>query len=216
MLALLLACAPPDPDALLRDGRVDEAIAAFATTSGRSIPSGHPTAQALAKRAQSESWITVVEWVRWTEAAALLEGVPGTRTHPLDVSFESWAVMATCTAGRLEAPWRVAVGRSTGPDDPDPNEAGRPGEGVAYAKGRVVGTAMTLEAAGSASGGAALAALFDNLDRDPPAHLVTIVLADAGGSLAVNVTRRDGVWWTLSTNDAAAGAAWIVACGSAS
>ncbi len=213
MLALFFACTPPDPDAMLREGRVDEAIAAFATTSGRSIPSGHPTAQALARRAQSESWITVVELVRWTEAAALLEGVPGTRTHPLDLSFEAWAPLATCSAGRLQAPWRVAVGRSQGPDDPDPNEAGRPFEGVAYAKGRVVGSAMVLAPAESIAGAAALADLFGNLDRDPPAHLVTIVFADAGGSLAVNLTRRDGVWWTLSANDAAAGAAWIVACG---
>ncbi|MSQ03026.1 MAG: hypothetical protein EXR71_14250 [Myxococcales bacterium] len=215
MLAFYFACTPPDPDALLREGRVDEAIAAYAAASGRFIPSGHPTAQSLAKRAQSESWITVAELVRWTEAAALLEGVPATRTLPLDVSFEAWATMAACTAGRLEGPWRVAVGRSEGPDDPDPNEAGRPGEGVAYAKGRVVGSAISVRPGSEGEGRAALADLFGHLDRDPPAHLVTIVLADAADSLSVNLTRRDGVWWTLSANDAEAGAAWILACGSA-
>lgn len=215
MLLLLLACADPDPDALLREGRLDDAMRAQAARGGRTAPTTHHTATVLAKRAQRESWITMPVLVEWTEAAALLDSAPATRTESLDVSFEAWAPMADCTAGRLTAPWRVVVGRSDVPADPDPLETGRPFENVPYKNGRVVGTAAVLEPAAADAGRAALRSLFASVDANPPTHRVTVLIADTGGNLAVNLTRREGVWWTVSANDADAGAQWIVACGAA-
>ncbi len=215
MLLFALACADPDPEALLRAGRLDEAMAAHGARGGRVAPTRHLTAQTLAKRAQREAWITMPVLVEWTEAAALLDGVPATRTEELDVGFDAWAPLAACTAGRLRAPWRVVVGRSDVAADADVLESGRPFENVPYKDGRIVGTAAVLTPDTTAAGATALSALFQGVDHDPPAHRVTVVLADAEGNLMLNLTRRDGAWWTLSTNDAEAGAAWVLACGHA-
>jgi len=218
MILLALACAEPDPaplapDMLLRAGKLDEALAAWEASGGRSVPAGHITAQALAVRAVSEPWITVALLVDLTEAAAILEAVPDTRTQSVDVSFERWATLAPCTANSLKVPWRVAVGRTTVEADADASEAGRPFENVPYGKGRIVGTAAALDTGRTKSGATALAGLFADLDDNPPSRRVTVVLTDPSGPLALNLSRRDGAWWTVSATNADAAAAWVVHCG---
>ncbi len=211
---LLLACAAPDPDALLRAGKLAPARSAWIEAGGRSFPESHGTAQALATRAPGEPWITMSVLVEFTEAAALLDVVPDTRLQDVDVSFERWQPMGACLAATLSAPWRVAVGRTEMVDDPDPVAVGRPFEGVPYRKGRVVGTAAALQPARQGAAAIELAALFAGLDADPPSHRVTLALTDAEGPLALNLTRRNGAWWTVSATDGAAAAALILRCGS--
>lgn len=216
VLTLLLACsdpAPPDPDTLLRQGKLTEALSAWEAAGGRHIPESHPTAHTLAKRAASEEWITVPVLAELTEAAAILDAVPQSRTETIDVSFESWAKLADCTTSTLRVPWRVVVGRSSVAADPDPLEAGRPFENVPYARGRVIGAGFALDAAGLARGQEQVRALFAGIDKDPPAHRVTVVLVEGDDTLAVNLARKDGIWWTTSANAAEPAAAWIVRCG---
>ena len=216
VLALLaLACSSPDPDALLRAGKLDEALAAWTAAGGRAVPARHGTTQALAVRAPGEPWITMQVLVDFTEAAALLDAVPETRLQEIDLSFERWAPMAACTAATLKAPWRLAVGRTALVDDPDPHTRGRPFESVPYGRGQVVGTAAAFDASDQDAGATALAALFAQLDSAPPSHRVTLALTDPQGPLAMNLTRRNGAWWTLSATDARAAAALIVRCGAA-
>lgn len=212
----LLACAdptPPDPDTLLRQGKLEEALSAWEAAGGRHIPATHPTAHTLAVRAASESWITVPVLADLTEAAAVLDGVPTSRTSPLDVSFEAWGPTADCTTAGLTVPWRVVVGRSSVAADPDPLESGRPFENVPYSRGRVVGMGAALTAAEVEAGREAVRKLFAGLDKDPPAHRVTLVLVEPGNSVAVNLTRKEGVWWTTGATDAARAADWVVRCG---
>jgi hypothetical protein len=214
-LFLLAACPAPDPDTLLRAGRVDDALAAWVESGGAAVPAGHPTAQALAVRAPREAWITVAVLVELTQAAALLEAVPDTRTQDVDVSFERWAPLAPCLAGRLRAPWRVAVGRTAVAADGDVTAPGGRFENVPYAKGRIVGSAAARDAAAQAAGAAALGDLFARLDADPPSRRVTLALTDEVGPLAVHLTRQDGAWWTVAATQAAAAAELIVTCGRA-
>ncbi len=212
-LLLLLACTAPTPDALLREGRFDEALSAWTAAGGRPVPARHATAQALAVRAPGEPWITMAVLVDLTEAAALLDGVPDTRMKDVDVSFERWSPMASCLTGSLAVPWRVAVGRSETVDDPDPHDHGLPFEGVVYRKGRVVGTGAALAAGSESAGSAAVASLFARLDADPPSNRVTLALTDPAGPLAINLTRKNGVWWSVSATNGEAAAGLVVRCG---
>ncbi|GDX82247.1 hypothetical protein LBMAG42_40580 [Deltaproteobacteria bacterium] len=213
----LAGCADPpplDPQALLREGKLGEALAAYALGGGDVVPPEHPTAQTLGKRAGSEPWITVPVLVDLTQAAALLESAPQTRLQSVDVSFERWGPMADCTTERLQVPWRIAVGRTALAGDPDPLLAGKPFQNVPYARGRIVGTASALRPTYVDAGRSEASALFAGLDVNPPAHRVTVMVTDATGALALNLDRRDGVWWTTSTTDAVAAAEWITRCGS--
>lgn len=215
-MLLLLGCAtpaPPDPDALMRQGHLDEALAAWEAQGGRHIPADHPTATTLAKRSANEPWITLPVLADLTEAAAVLDSVPVSKTQSIDLSFEAWAPMADCSTGMLTTPWRVVVGRSMVAADPDPLESGRPFENVPYARGRVIGMAAALDAAQVEAGREAARKLFAGIDADPPSHRVTAVLLDASHSIVVNFTRRDGAWWTTSATQAQPAADWIVKCG---
>ena len=72
VMLLLLGCAtpaPPDPDALMRQGHLDEALTAWEAQGGRHIPADHPTATTLAKRSANETWITLPVLADLTEAA---------------------------------------------------------------------------------------------------------------------------------------------------
>ncbi len=196
-----LACSPsPDADALLRAGKVDEALVA----AGSSATSRMPSVDALSRRARGEPWITVPVILDFAAADALLSAAPTRGLQSLDVTFDRWQAMGACTAARLITPWRVAVGRSAVPADPDPYQPQGPFAGVPYEGGRIVGAA-TLPAE--------LDALFAQLDARPPARRVTVVLADERGRLAVHLEHRDAAWWAVSANDAVTGAAWIAACG---
>jgi len=215
-MLLLLGCAtpaPPDPDVLMRQGHLDEALTTWEAQGGRHIPAVHPTATTLAKRSTNEAWITVPVLADLTEAAAILDAVPTNKTQSIDLSFEAWAPMADCTSGMLAPPWRVVVGRSMVAADPDTLEAGRPFENVPYARGRVVGVAAALDDAHVESGREAARKLFAGIDADPPSHRVTAVLMDTTHLIAVNLTRRDGAWWTTSATQAQPAADWIVKCG---
>jgi hypothetical protein len=212
----LLACAdpaPPDPDTLLRQGKLEEALSAWEAAGGRHISATHPTAHTLAVRAASEPWITVPVLADFTEAAAVLDGVPTSRTEPVDLSFEAWGPLADCTTAALTVPWRVVVGRSSVAADADPLETGRPFENVPYSRGRVVGMGAALTAGEVEAGREAVRKLFAGLDKDPPAHRVTLVLVEPANSVAVNLTRKDGVWWTTAATEAARAADWVVRCG---
>lgn len=197
----LLACSPaPDADALLRAGRVDEALAA----AGATVDPRLASVDALSRRARSEEWITVPVLLDFAAADALLTAAPTRGLQALDVGFQRWSPMVACTAGRLASPWRVAVGRTTVPADPDPYHPQGPFSGVPYASGRIVGTATDTTSLG---------ALFAQVDARPPSRRVTVVLADPRGQLAVHLDHRDTGWWAVSSNDAGAGAAWVGACG---
>lgn len=205
---------PPDPQALLRAGKLTEALEAYAAKGGDVVPAEHATAQTLGKRAATEAWITVPVLVDFTQAAALLESAPQTRLQSVDVSFERWGPMADCTTQSLQVPWRIAVGRTALVGDPDPLESGKPFQNVPYGRGRIVGTASALKASYVDVGRVEASALFAGIDANPPAHRVTVMVTDATGALALNLDRRDGVWWTTSTTDAVAAAEWITRCGS--
>lgn len=209
-----LAChhEPVNEEALLRAGKLSEALAAYEARGGRLVPAEHPTAQTLASRAEREPWITVPVLVDLTEAAALLDATPQTRLQDIQVSFERWLPMATCTTAELQVPWRIAVGRSTVAADPDPLEHGKPFRNIPYSRGRVVGTASALRPEFEAVGRAEASALFASMDKNPPARRVTLVLSEGRDTFALNLERRDGVWWSVSATDAAAAAVWATRC----
>ncbi|MBM4368978.1 MAG: hypothetical protein FJ102_22370 [Deltaproteobacteria bacterium] len=196
----LLACDdPPSADALLREGKIDEAIA----RAGVQIDPRRPSVQALARRARHEDWISFEVLVDMAAADVLLSGAPMRKLEPVELAFDAWTPLAPCTAARLGPGWRVAVGRTELPGDPDPAAAQGAFEGVPYDGGRIACTAA--DAAG-------LAACFARLDRDPPVRRVTAVLAGGAAPLSVHLSRHDGAWWTVSASDAEGAVAWLGGC----
>jgi hypothetical protein len=133
--------------------------------------------------------------------ATLLDGVPGRGKRELDLPVDRFSGLATCTAAALHAPWRVAVGRSETPADPDPIEGGA----LPYSEGRIFG---------AATDAASLVELFTRLDREQPPRLVTLAFEDAQGRVFVAWTFRNEQWWTLASSDPGWGAAWLAACAS--
>ncbi len=196
----LLACDdPPSADVLLREGKIDEAIA----RAGVEIDPRRPSVDALARRARHEDWIDFEVVVDMAAADLLLSAAPMRKLEGVEMAFDAWTPLAACTASRLVSPWRVAVGRSVVPGDADPASAQGAFEGVPYEGGRIVCTADEATS---------LSACFARLDHNPPARRVTVVLADGTGPLAVHLSRHDGAWWTVSASEAEAAVAWLRAC----
>ncbi len=190
---------PPSADVLLHEGKLDEAIA----RAGVEIDPRRPSVQALARRARHEDWISIEVLVDMAAADVLLSGAPMRKLEAVELAFDAWTPLAACTAARLGPGWRVAVGRTELPGDPDPASAQGAFEGVPYEGGRIACTAD--DAAG-------LATCFARLDRDPPVRRVTVVLADGAEPLAVHLSRRDGAWWTVSASHADGAVAWLRSC----
>lgn len=193
MILWALACADPDPDALLRQGRLEEAGAAAG------FDPAAPVAQILAGRARRDPSITVATVREAIAAVTLLDGAPQTRTQTLDVPIERLADLGAAADVLAEGARRMAIGRSETLADQDPWTHAVP---LPWKGGRLVGSATTnLESLGA------------RLDADPPVKLVTVGLEDTTGRVYITLQHRDGEWDPVSASDAEAGARLALAAG---
>ena len=198
----LWACSSPDPDALLRAYKLEEAAAVWQEQTGRTLDFGHPGVDGLARRAAHDPTITCAEIERRAAPARLLDQTPLQGRKTLDLSFPSLAPV-------LEAAFdlgarQVAVGRSKNPHEREVSNGGD----LEWTDGRVVGGAETRGAA---------AALGAHVDAEPPPRLVTIAMTDglhgepswAASRVYFTVQRRDGLWVTINSITPDAAARWI-------
>jgi hypothetical protein len=197
--SLLLACAPPDPDALLRRGDLAGAAAAWRARSGHDADVDHPVADILARRAATDPEITMASVLAEVAAARLLELAPRLGNRALDVG-EIASLAALLGGCRPSGAWLVSVGRSEVPADRDPLAGGA----LPFAQGRIVGHAADVTAA---------RALGARLDADPPARRTLVASQDRRGQAILSLEHRDGAWWGVSSPDPESAVGWMRSCG---
>lgn len=188
----LLACSSPDPDALLRAYKLEEASAAWLAETGRTIDFDNAGADGLARRAAHDPTITCAEIERRLAPAGLLDRTPLQGRKALDLSFPSLAPVLAA-AFDLGATL-VAVGRSKNPHERDVADGGD----LPWTDGRVVGGALSRTDATT---------LGSDVDADPPPRLVTVGMTP--GHIFFTVQRRGDVWVTINSITPEAAARWI-------
>lgn len=193
-IAGLLGCGTPDPDALLRAYKVEEAAAAFEARYHRSLPLDDPGADGLARRAAHDPTITCLEIERRMQPALLLDRTPLQGRLPLDLAFPSLAPVLAA-AFDLGANL-VAVGRSQNPHERDVADGGD----LLWIDGRVIG---------GATGASAASALGLGVDRDPPPRLVTVAMTDGTDAVYFTLQHRPEGWSTVNSLTPDAAARWI-------
>ncbi len=190
----LSACAKPDPDALLRAARVDDAVAAYKAQTGRTLDLNHHGADGLARRAPRDPSMTCAELERRILPAELLDQTPLVGRRTLEMSFPKLGpVLAAAfdAGGTL-----VAVGRSQNPSEREVEDGGD----LRWVDGRVVGGAQSRDEA---------LTLGDRLDASPPPRLVTVGMTDGRGTVFFTMKRDGDVWLTINSLSPDAAAAWI-------
>lgn len=197
LLALLLACAKPDPDAALRRHDIDGAAAAWKALHGEEVDLNHGLVDVLATRSEGDPTITMAYTLDALDAARLLDRGPRRGTGSLDTGFEKLETVLAGAAALASGPWLFAVGRSEHPGDADPYVNGA----LPCSLGRIVGWTRT-----------DAAALGRTVDGNPPGRLVTLALRDTTGDLWITMEHRPGSWWTTASSDPAA-AARVIAAG---
>ncbi len=206
----LLACAAPDPDALLRAGDVAGAAAAWNATHDVPVDLDHEVASILARREPDASVARVAEAV---EAVRLVEAGPVRSRLELNTPVGSFTTVVAGARAVARLPLVVAVGRSDARGDVDVLQRGSAipwfgssEAGMAAARGRLVGWTRYVTADGvgtttdgwtSRRGTLDLAAW---LDANPPARLVTLALEDATGSVWIWAERGAEGWTLLATS----------------
>lgn len=195
MLAWWLACADPDPDALLRAGRLDEAARALAIPPGSPADLDHPVAEILARRAATDPAVTAVDVARTVAAVRALEAVPRLGLRAVDMPFPSARALAAAAAHLGRGPTLLVFGRSETGADRDPLLGGD----LPWSRGRLMGFAT-----------ADLARLGAEVDHAAPARLVTVVAQDDTGSLFLTAERRPDGWWGHTSSHPTAAARWLL------
>lgn len=196
LLALLLACSPPDPDALLRAEDLPGVAAAWEKAYGVSLDVAHPIAPVLARRARVDPSVTAADLARALTHVALLDAVPRLGLRGVDLSFPTAASLLGAAELLARGTPRVAVGRSENAMDRDPMEGGA----LPWARGRVCGYAT-----------GALVPVGALVDREAPPKLVTFVVEDDTGPLMITAEWRSDGWWSHSSNDPEAAARLLLA-----
>ena len=203
----LLACAAPEPDALLRAGDVAGAAAAWETTHPARVDLDHEVAQILARR---EADATVPRVGEAVEAARLIESGPVRSRLDLNVPVGSIAGVVAGARAAARSVLVLAVGRSDARGDVDVLQRGSPlpwigasEPGMATARGRIVGWTRYAKTSGEGTATDAWTSrrgaqdLGAWLDANPPARLVTLAFEDATGTAWIWAERRAGEGWIL-------------------
>lgn len=196
MLAVLLACASPDPDARLRVHDLDGASAAWAALHGAPLDTDHPVADILSRRAAVDPGVTSATLEATMRAVRLLEGGKPVGLVPLDLPVDTMHTWLGAIEPLAVGSALVAAGRSETGLDKDPYQGGP----LPWRGGRMLGFAER-----------DLAALGTLVDEAAAPRLVTLRLRDETGELTLTFTRKDGAWWTTATSDGAAGARLVLA-----
>jgi hypothetical protein len=192
----ILACSglggpTPDPGELLRQGRTDEAVAAYQAAGGTPFAVGHPLAQVLFQRARTDPSVTLGTIAEGVEAASLLDARPRLGLRDLDRPFVSMRALLAGAQAALGPSSYVAVGRSLSRGDKDAhlNGAALPWQG-----GRIVGWAR-----GAVAG--SFAELGARIDADPPARLVSIGLRTPARDFWIFVEKNPDGWIAKTSSD---------------
>ncbi len=196
MLALLLSCARPDPDALLRAHDLDGASAAWAAIHGEALDIDHPVADILSRRAVTDPAITAATVAETMRAVRLLEAGKATGVTGLDLPVDQLAPWLGAVEALALPPLLVVAGRSDGALDKDPYQGGA----LPWQRGRLIGFATH-----------GLTALGARVDEAAAPRLVTLRLQDQTGDLLLTFAPLDGIWWTTAASDARAGARLVLA-----
>lgn len=195
----LVACAAPDPDALLRAHDLAGAAAAWSRTHEEVLDTRYPAADVLSRRSATDPAITMQLVVETVDAMKFLDTAPQVGLKNVDLPLERLADLGACTPAMLKSPWLVAIGRSETPADADPYEGGP----LQWKRGRLVGFASTAET---------VAALYAAVDKDPPPRLTTIAVRADGSSFFMYFGRRDGGWTLATTTDVALATRYLLEC----
>jgi hypothetical protein len=192
----ILACSglsgpDPDPGELLRQGRADEAVAAYQAAGGTPFAVGHPLAQVLFQRARTDPSVTLGAIADGVEAASLLDARPRLGLRDLDRPFVSMRALLAGAQTALGTSSYVAVGRSLSRGDKDAhlNGAALPWQGgriVGWARGEVEGSFGELGA---------------RIDADPPARLITVGLRTATHDFWIFVEKNPDGWIAKTSSD---------------
>lgn len=198
----LIGCGPPDAEAAWRAGEHDAAIAAWNAQTGAQLDPADPLIDVLARRSAREP-VGLSEVDTWVKARDLLERAPDLGMRALDLSFDQLTPILQGAGVFLGRPAVLAVGRSRSAADAEPLEGGP----LRYRRGVLVGAVTWSGEADHA----ALTALGQRLDADPPALILTLAASDPTGAVWVTLKRQDGVWWTVSASNAEIGARLLLA-----
>ena len=173
MFALLLSCARPDPDVLLRAHDLDGASAAWATRHGQELDIDHPVADILSRRAVTDPTITAATVAETMRAVRLLEAGKATGVIGLDLPVDQLEAWLGAVETLLVPPLLVVAGRSDGALDKDPY----PGGALPWQRGRLIGFAT--------QGLAALGALVDHAAAPPTCNRLNSMSLHASQIIAV-------------------------------
>lgn len=196
MLSWWLACAEPDPDALLRARDLPGAARALSAREGVTIDLAHPVAEVLAVRAASDPTLTAAEVARTVQAVRRLDAVPAVGLRAVDLSFPDAQSLCGAAAALGRGRVLVVVGRSEHGGDRDPWMGGA----LPWTRGRLVGFATEDHAR------------FGRVvDAEAPARLVTWVIEDETGALVVTTERKPEAWWSHSSNEPRSAARLLLA-----
>lgn len=187
LLALLLGCGAPDPDALLRRHDLDGASAAWERLHGEPLDVDHRAVDALATRAARDPGITTAYVAEAMRAVRLVEAVPEAGLADVDAPFSSMEALLRGVERGVRGPLLVAVARPETRADGDPyvQDAPLPCRG-----GRVIGWAQT-----------DLAALGARIDADPPGRKVVVAVRGAEGDFWMVVRRDLEGWWLVGATN---------------
>lgn len=195
----LVACAAPDPDALLRAHDLDGAAEAWARSHESSLDPRYPASDVLSRRAARDPTITTALVVETVDALKLLDAAPQVGLKNMDLPLERLSDLAVCTPTMLRSPWLVAIGRSDTPADADPYEGGP----LQWKRGRLVGFASTADA---------ITRLYAAVDKDPPPRLTTVAVRADASTFFLFLGRRDGGWTLATTTDVDAATRYLLGC----
>ncbi len=196
VLLLLLApgCAPPDPDALLRAYKLDEAAVAFESATGTPLSFDHPAADGLARRAAHDPSLTCAEIARRMRPVLLLDDTP--LRGRLDLDLTMAALTPTLLAAFELGAVLVAVGRSSNPGERSAADGGD----LPWSDGRLIGGATTSVEA---------AQLGATVDGAPPPRLVTVGMSDGSAQIFFTAQWKDGMWQTVNSLTPELAGTWI-------
>jgi hypothetical protein len=139
--------------------------------------------------------MTVAEAAPLVAAWRMLEDAPVRSRMRVEEPFPSFAALAQAIRGVAQRPLVLAVGRSESRADPDVYLDSSP---LPFTGGRIVGT-HRWEAL-PANGEEELPEVVRKVQASPPARLVTVVVQDPTGSLALWMERQPESWQLLASS----------------